>query len=150
MGLDRRAIMLTVIVVAGFLVTLTVISHYEVLYRLTKVLAHQGFHYRLRIVFGVIGTLCAHIMEVMLFAWAYHRFHHGRQGLGELRGNFDGSYFDSIYFSFTTYTSLGFGDIEPVGYIRLLIGIEALTGLVMITWSASFLYLEMQRYWKMR
>ncbi|HHO59743.1 MAG TPA: two pore domain potassium channel family protein, partial [Thiotrichales bacterium] len=28
-----------------------------------------------------------------------------------------------------------------------LTGIESLTGLVLITWTASFLYYEMQRYW---
>jgi hypothetical protein len=34
--------------------------------------------------------------------------------------------------------------------LRHLTGIEALTGLVLITWSASFLFLEMQRYWPTR
>ena len=43
---------------------------------------------------------------------------------------------------------MGFGDIEPFGYIRFLAGIEALTGLLLITWSASFLFLEMQRFWR--
>ena len=54
---------------------------------------------------------------------------------------------DCVYFSFTTFTTLGFGDIHPLGPIRFLTGIEALTGLVLITWTASFLFLEMQRHW---
>ncbi|EEB77646.1 hypothetical protein GPB2148_582 [marine gamma proteobacterium HTCC2148] len=54
---------------------------------------------------------------------------------------------DCVYFSFTTYTTLGMGDIEPIGDLRYLTGLESLTGLVLITWSASFLYLEMTRYW---
>jgi hypothetical protein len=33
------------------------------------------------------------------------------------------------------------------GYLRYLTGIEALLGLLLITWSASFLFLEMQKYW---
>ena len=31
--------------------------------------------------------------------------------------------------------------------LRYLTGLESLTGLVLITWSASFLYLEIIRYW---
>jgi len=71
-------------------------------------------------------------------------------GWGNLAGNFDGSLMDCGYFSFTTFTTLGFGDIEPTGHLRYLTGIEALTGLVLITWTASFLYFEMQRYWNGR
>ena len=47
--------------------------------------------------------------------------------------NFDGALFDGAYFSFTTYTTLGFGDIEVHGYIRHLVGFESLTGLLLIT-----------------
>ena len=55
--------------------------------------------------------------------------------------------FDYMYFSSTVYSTLGFGDIVPVGEIRALTGIEAVSGLVLITWSASFTFLEMQRHW---
>ena len=54
------------------------------------------------------------------------------------------------FFSFTTPTALGFGDIEPTGNLRYLTGIESLTGLVLITWTASFLFVEMQRYWNLK
>jgi hypothetical protein len=42
---------------------------------------------------------------------------------------------------------MGFGDIHPVGLIRFLSGLEGLTGIVLITWSASFMYIEMQKFW---
>jgi hypothetical protein len=32
----------------------------------------------------------------------------------------------------------------------MLAGVEALTGLLMISWTASFTYLEMNRYWTNR
>ena len=54
---------------------------------------------------------------------------------------------DILYFSLTTYTSLGYGDIVPLGPSRLLAGVEALVGLVLIAWTASFTYFEMRRYW---
>ena len=43
---------------------------------------------------------------------------------------------------------MGFGDITPEGPLRLLVGTEALVGLVLITWSASFSFIAMQYYWK--
>ena len=72
---------------------------------------------------------------------------HGAKGWGYFEGNFNGSLMDCVYFSFTTFTTLGFGDIEPIGDLRYLTGLEALVGLVLITWTASFLFIEMQRCW---
>jgi hypothetical protein len=69
------------------------------------------------------------------------------QKFGSLQGNFDGSLLDCVYFSFTNYTSLGYGDVEPLGDIRFTAGLESLTGLVLIGWTASFLYVEMSRFW---
>jgi|TARA_B110000263_G_scaffold166678_1_gene145111 hypothetical protein len=65
-----------------------------------------------------------------------------------LPGDFDGSLIDCVYFFFTNYTALGYGDIEPLGNIRFLAGLEALTGLSLITWSASFMFIEMKKIWK--
>ena len=59
------------------------------------------------------------------------------------------SFQDCLYFSVVTYTSLGFGDQVPVSHARLIAGVEALNGLLLIGWSASFTYLAMERYWPM-
>lgn len=107
-----------------------------------------GIH-RFRIVIGVFIALIAHCVEVGIFAVTYYFMHHA-EGWGTLDGNFSGTVMDCIYYSFTTFSTLGFGDIEPSGDIRIVTGIESLTGLVLITWTASFLFLEMQRYWKSR
>ncbi|MGH6934484.1 MAG: ion channel [Dongiaceae bacterium] len=45
---------------------------------------------------------------------------------------------DYVYFSVATCNSIGFGDISPIDNVRLIAGVEALTGLVMIGWSTSF------------
>ena len=55
-----------------------------------------------------------------MFAASYYFIHHG-DGWGHLQGNFDGNLLDCAYFSFTTYTTLGMGDIEPIGKIRYVI-----------------------------
>ncbi|CAC9541499.1 hypothetical protein BHECKSOX_2339 [Bathymodiolus heckerae thiotrophic gill symbiont] len=127
-------------------VALSVLIHYEFLYRATTLLPNLNVKYRFKIVLVVFIALIAHVVEIWLFALAYFLMIQN-EAWGLIQGNFDGSLMDSLYFSFTNFTTLGFGDIEPFGAIRFLVGMEALVGFVLITWSASFLYYEMQRYW---
>ena len=138
--------MFTVFLVNGIVVAATVMIHYEFLYRFTILMPRLKIRHRFRIVIGVFGALTAHALEVWIFATSYFLMHRA-EGWGHLQGNFSGTLLDCVYFSFTTYTTLGTGDIEPIGDLRYLTGLESLTGLVLITWTASFLYLEMTRYW---
>ncbi|MBT3195447.1 MAG: two pore domain potassium channel family protein [Candidatus Ruthia sp.] len=128
------------------IVALSVLIHYEFLYRATTLVPKIKIKHRFRIVAVVFIALIAHVVEIWLFALSYF-FMSKDHSWGEIKGNFDGSLLDSVYFSFTNFTTLGFGDIEPFGNIRFLVGMEALVGFVLITWSASFLFYEMQRYW---
>jgi len=128
---------------------LAVVVHYEFLYRVTLYIPKIRIRHRYRILIGVFGALVAHSLEIWIFAVTYYFMNHA-DGWGSLTGNFDGSLMDCGYFSFTVFTTLGFGDIEPTGHLRYLTGIESLTGLVLITWSASFLFFEMQRHWNTR
>ena len=142
--------MIEIFIINSALIAGAVLIHYEVLFRLTRLIPKLTFlRSRLRILVGVFGALVAHVAEVWLFAFAYY-FMLSSGRYGSLEGNFNGTLMDASYFSFTTYTSLGFGDIEPLGGIRFLVGLEALTGLVMITWTASFMFIEMQRFWVIR
>ena len=128
------------------IVTLSVLIHYEFLYRATNLLPKIKIKHRFRILAVVFIALIAHVVEIWLFAAAY--FFMSKDAIwGDIQGNFDGSFMDSLYFSFSNFTTLGFGDIEPFGSIRFLVGMESLVGFVLITWTASFLYYEMQRYW---
>lgn len=133
-------------IVNSMVVVIAVLIHYEFLYRLTNLLPKLKIKHRFRIVSGVFLALIAHALEVWVFAIAYYQMSR-TDGWGHFEGNFTGTLLDCAYFSFTTYTTLGFGDISPFGTLRFLTGIESLTGLVLITWTASFLYIEMQRYW---
>ena len=133
----------------SLVVVLAIVIHYEFLFRMTLLVPKLRVKHRFRIVLGVCGALLAHAVEVWIFATAYYVMHR-MPGWGELQGNFSGSLMDCVYFSFTTFTTLGFGDIQPIGHLRYLTGIESLTGLVLITWTASFLFVEMQRYWDSR
>lgn len=127
-------------------VSMAVLVHYEFLYRITILLPKLPVHHRYRIVVGTFALLIAHSIEVWIFSVAYYLMN-STEGWGSLTGNFDGSLMDCVYYSFTVYTTLGFGDIFPLGSLRFLTGLESLTGLLLITWTASFLYLEMRTYW---
>ena len=87
-----------------------------------------------------------HTLEIAIFAGAYQGLQ--TMGLGELRGLEYQRFFSYFYYSAVVYTTLGFGDIIPLGPAKILTGFEALIGLGFITWSASFTFLEMQRYWR--
>ena len=141
--------MISVWIINCVIVASAVLIHYEFLYHMTKLIKRMQIGHRYRIVLGVFGALSAHAVEVWIFALAFY-FMHKSDGWGHFEGNLSGTLMDCVYFSFTTFTTLGFGDIAPIGDLRYLTGIEALTGLVLITWTASFLYLEMQRYWESR
>lgn len=138
--------MISVFLINTLVVAVSVMVHYEFLYRITLFIPKMKINHRYRIVFGVCGALIAHAFEIWIFAVAYY-FMNRTDGWGHLSGSFDGSLMDCGYFSFTVFTTLGFGDIQPNGDLRYLTGIESLTGLVLITWTASFLYFEMQRHW---
>lgn len=136
-------------IINAIIVILTVLIHYETLYLLAKRLPAVQILHRYRVLLAVMMIMLAHVVEIWLFAIGYYiMIHYG--DFGTLSGNIDLSLLDCSYFSFTTYTTLGYGDIEPSGYLRFLTGLESLTGLVMITWSASFVFLEMQKYWPKR
>lgn len=138
--------MIDVFLLNSLVVAIAVIIHYEFLFQLSALIPKMKIKHRFRIVLGVFGALIAHSVEIWVFAFAYYFMHQSKEW-GNLEGNFTGSLMDCVYFSFTTFTTLGFGDIEPIGDLRYLTGIESLTGLVLITWTASFLYYEMQRFW---
>jgi len=138
--------MIAVFFLNSLVVAIVVMIHYEILLHLSTLIPKMKIKHRFRIVFGVFGALMAHALEIWIFAFAYYYMSRA-EGWGHFEGNFTGSLMDCGYFSFTTFTTLGFGDIVPIGNLRYLTGIESLTGLVLITWTASFLYYEMQRYW---
>lgn len=89
-----------------------------------------------------------HLLEVTLYALALSAL--DEAGYGRLSGAVVGGagwFEDHFHFSIASYTTLGIGDIVAVGPIRLLAGIEALNGLLLIAWSASFTYIAMERLW---
>mgnify|MGYP001544949865 CR=1 FL=1 len=94
----------------------------------------------------VLMLLLSHAVVILVFAVGLLALVNVFE-LGELNGTQSADISTFVYFSFSSYTSLGVGDLYPSGHLRLLTGFEALLGLLMIGWSASFLYLEMRTLW---
>lgn len=139
--------MLTVLVIASLLILLSVGVHYNALTHLSSFLQHRDVHVRRWVAVGILVILLAHVLEIAMFAIAYEHLHDYGQ-FGTLIGaTTHENTSDYWYYSFVTYTSLGFGDIVPTEALRLLTGLETLTGLILIAWSASFIYMQMQRFW---
>lgn len=138
------------LVVAATMVAVAaaVLVHYEGLAVLSRRLAARGAsEHRRKVLFGIFGVLCLHVIEIWILGVAIWGVLHypnagsvaGTQALGLL---------DAVYMSAITFTTVGFGDLAPVGPVRFLSGTTALTGFVLITWSASFTFLEMERFWR--
>jgi hypothetical protein len=139
---------LIVVFVTVLAVSAAVLVHYEGLNLLSQWLAkRREQHPRRKVLYGIFGVLTLHIAEIWIFGlaiWLSLMF----GNTGSLVGSPDTSLLDSVYLAAITFTTVGFGDLAPIGPIRFIGGTMALTGFVLITWSASFTFLEMERYWR--
>ncbi len=117
--------------------------HFEGLLFASWIVKQIGYR-RLRVAVVVTIAILLHLIEIVIFAvgwWLIARSAADDIGF-QVR-----TFADAVYFSVITYTTVGYGDIVPIGLGRMLAGIEALIGLVLIAWTASFTFYEMQRNW---
>jgi hypothetical protein len=138
--------MVIVLTCCALLVVFTSVIHYEVLRLLSYGLPIVRIAARARLIIVIVAAFVSHAIQMVLYGGAYYALIHVF-ALGILRGGVNSSLATCLYFSAETFTSLGFGDIVPSGPVRMLAGAEALNGLLLIGWSASFAYLAMERFW---
>jgi hypothetical protein len=125
----------------------TVLVHQEGLRAIARLTASIEPSATRVLMLGVIfGIFALHMVEIGLYTGGY-AIGADLLHLGRLVGDVDGTSLDYLYFSAETFTSLGFGDIVPDGSLRLLASFEPLNGLILLGWSASFIYVEVQRTW---
>lgn len=94
----------------------------------------------LQILIGTIVVLTIlHTLQIIVWALAYLYL------LPEYVLN---SFEEATYFSFVTFTTVGYGDITLAGAWRILSGIEALNGVLLLGWSTALLFTVVQRTWK--
>jgi hypothetical protein len=125
----------------------TVLLHFEGLRAIDRLAASGTRRSRATVLCVILGILWLHLAEIGLYAGAFVLAADVLR-LGRLAGDVDGTGLEYLYFSAETFTTLGFGDIVPEGPLRLLASFEPLNGLILIAWSGSFTYLEVQRHWR--
>lgn len=149
---DNWAVNAIVVMATLAAVSLAVLMHYEGLQFSSRSLQRIGGPQRIKVLYGIFSILALHVAEIWVFGaviWLLLSWPAcGYIAAGTGGGLAAPGLLDSVYMSAITYTTVGFGDMVPVGPIRFLTGMEALTGFVMIGWSASFKYLEMERFWR--
>ena len=87
----------------------------------------------------VLIVFALHAIEIMVWAGAY-------QVLLPLREL--GSFEQAVYFSFVTFTTLGYGDITLSEGWRVLSGIEALNGILLVGWTTALIFSVVQAIWR--
>lgn len=95
----------------------------------------------------IVGIFIAHAISILIYAFIYWFLIHFLE-FSDLSGNVQDHFPTYFYFSATTYSSLGVGDVFPIDALRFLTGIQAINGLVLITWSAAFTYFSVQKMWE--
>ena len=84
-------------------------------------------------------SVAVHLAEVTFYAGAYALGANVFR-LGWLGGSSGNAALDFFYFAAQTYSTLGYGDLVPVGALRLIASVESLNGLMLLSWSGAFLY----------
>ena len=139
---------LLVVAVTAVTVALAALVHYEGLVVMSRWLyrRREGIRRR-KVLYGVFGVMALHMVEIWIFGtstWLLLM----APDTGSIAGAHPPHLFDAVYLAAVSFMTVGFGDVAPVGPIRFQIGTMALTGFVLIAWSASFTYLEMERFWR--
>lgn len=119
---------------------------YEVLAHVWVKLPKLEGRPRTQILVTIFSTFFAHTTAVWLFGVSFYLldkvFH-----FGTLKGaDAESGFLSYMYFSGVTYSSLGLGDIYPTGGLQLLIGVEAILGLILIGWTVTFTYIVTEKY----
>ena len=111
--------------------------HYEAL-RLIRKIAGRTRPRRLTIPLILIMVMAAHIAEILLYMGLF-MLAQGPLGLGGFSGDPHGL-LGLFYYTVETYSSLGAGDVIPVGEIRLIASAASLNGILLLAWSGAFLF----------
>lgn len=128
----------------GVFVGVAIMHHHYALHTATHLVQSLAGRMRARVAMAVVVTVLAHLAEIVWFGlgwWGLLRFELVALSIDAP------TLTDAFYFSGVTYTSLGYGEVVPVGPGRLFAVLEAVAGLVLIAWTASFTYLMMDTHW---
>jgi len=76
-------------------------------------------------------------MFLCIFMYAWHYKQYGIQYVG---GQVSHDFYDALYFSASTWTTVGYGDFVPTKPIRFLTSLQAMTALLFMPIATSILW----------
>jgi Ion channel len=103
--------MFAAMAISAFLVTTNIFVHYEALRLMSVHVPSLPIAVRLKVLTVVLGCFVAHTIEVWLYAGAFSLIY--KTGLGSLKGEVEEHFADFLYFSATSYSTMGIGDVYP-------------------------------------
>ena len=139
--------MLVLVFTAFVLIALTIFIHGVGTTSWLRVLIHrqEGASEQFRpkktisvLISTAIVLITLHLIEIFVWALAY-LFVISDSNIQDLESAF--------YFSTITFTTLGYGDITLSSDWRVLSGLEAIDGILVIGWTTAFLFSVLQRAW---
>jgi len=134
--------------IGAFLIAITVIIHGVGTTFLVRYLAqrfldargHWGSRYAMSaLITAAIVLVMLHVLEIIVWAGVYKALVPAGE-LADLES--------AVYFSFVTFTTLGYGDITLSEGWRLLSGIQALNGILLVGWSTALMFAVVQKSWQ--
>ncbi|MGB5778953.1 ion channel [Allopontixanthobacter sediminis] len=99
----------------------------------------QKKHRHLGLLFTFWGLAILHLIEIALAALLLAYLLSFPEN-GSLTEGFGSSAADFLYFAGVSFATLGYTQLEAHGAIRLLVMTLSLSGFMLITWSATFIY----------
>jgi len=138
--------MLRILALAAFLIAINVIIQAIAFVLLTRRNQHHFAEKKTGISNMAMGKI---LVLSFLFITFTHFFHTVVWALCYYLNPFTqvdfSSFSEALYFSFVTFTTLGYGDITLSSNWRLLSGIEAINGIMLIGWSTAMMYSLIQQ-----
>ena len=129
--------MLKLMLLLFFLVSVCVVIHGFGMVLGVRWLSHtrarHGHHFSLWESFWILvrvvyGLLVLHLLQIVVWATCYLWF--------DCFHDFE----TAFYYSATSYSTVGYGDVIPPGNWRILGSVEAVTGVLMFGWSTGVLF----------
>jgi len=120
------SILTTIFLITGFIIIITLLP---ILLNLSRSFFWIAF-----------VLLLTHVLVTIIsFTLHYHE-----SGLLGTTGKISPSFYDSLNFSIATFTTLGYGDLQPLPSYRLATSLEALLGMVSMALGISVIWLWCQ------
>lgn len=139
--------LLTQILIGCFMISLTVVIHAVALDKIVNLLEKIGpwafavFKHSWEIplmVITVLGVFLTHIVQIWIWAGLFYY----------LSPNALPTFESALYFSTSSFTTVGFGDVYLSEKWRLLSSFEAANGFILFGWSAAFIFEIISKLYK--